>query len=122
MAKLIGIILIYVGGILLTGFLAIGLLLGIFYLKKRFSHMTEETWDFYFKGISIKGFLLRGLVIYCIALCLIGSLSYLLFKGLNYDYSLLLSIIFVPIGVLYAVFEYLKNKDKLHEKLNRLYQ
>ena len=48
MGKLIGIILIYIIGISLAGFLAAGILLALFYIKKRISHMTADKWELYF--------------------------------------------------------------------------
>ena len=46
MGKLIGIILIYIIGISLAGFLAAGILLALFYIQKRISHMTADKWNY----------------------------------------------------------------------------
>ena len=54
MGKLIGIILIYIIGISLAGFLAAGILLALFYIKKRISHMTADKWELYFNNLSNK--------------------------------------------------------------------
>lgn len=51
MGKLIGIILIYIIGISLAGFLAAGILLALFYIKKRISHMTADKWELYFLSL-----------------------------------------------------------------------
>lgn len=54
MGKLIGIILIYIIGISLAGFLAAGILLALFYIQKRISHMTADKWELYFNNLSNK--------------------------------------------------------------------
>lgn len=122
MGKLIGIILVYACGISLAGILSIGLLMLLLFLKKRMQHMTEETWDLYFRNLSKRGFLLRGFVIYVIALCFIGSLSFIVFEVFNYGASNILSKIFVLVGVVYIVLKYSINKEKILNKLNRLNQ
>lgn len=120
MAKLIGIACIYLGGITLSGLLAVGLLLTLFYIIKKVSNMTEDTWGEYFNKLSNNRMLVYGFIIYLISLCLIGVLSFILFELLRYEYSILLSNCFVWIGICYIVFEFYRNKDMLLNKLNRL--
>ena len=122
MGKLIGIILVYACGISLAGILSIGLLMLLLFVKKHMQHMTEETWDLYFRNLSKRGFLLRGFVIYVIALCFIGSLSFIVFEVFNYGDSNILSKIFVLVGVVYIVLKYSINKEKILNKLDRLNQ
>lgn len=122
MGKLIGIILIYIIGISLVGFLAAGILLALFYIKKRISHMTADKWELYFNNLSNKKILFRGFIIYAASLCLIGMLSFILFEIFHYEYAYTLSQCFFLIGILYAIVEYLTNKKMLLEKLNRLHQ
>ena len=55
-------------------------------------------------------------------LCLIGMLSFILFEIFHYEYAYTLSQGFFLIGILYAIVEYLTNKQMLLEKLNRLHQ
>lgn len=120
MLKLFGIVLIYLSGIVFTGILAVGLFLGILLIKKYLNHMTEEKWDMYFKKFSNYNFFIYGLIIYTIALCLIAWLSFYVFNALDYQYAKILSKVFVLVGFGYVVFEYIKHKDELIEKLNRL--
>ena len=122
MGKLIGIILIYIIGISLAGFLAAGILLALFYIQKRISHMTADKWELYFNKQNKKKILFRGFIIYAASLCLIGMLSFILFEIFHYEYAYTLSQCFFLIGILYAIVEYLTNKKMLLEKLNRLHQ
>ena len=122
MLKLFGIALIYLSGITLAGILAVGLFVGLLLIKKQISHMTEEKWDIYFRKLSNHDFFIRGLIIYIIALCLIAWLSFYIFSVLDYQYAKILSKVFILVGLGYVVFEYIKHKDEIIKKLNRLHE
>ena len=64
---------------------------------------------------------IRGLIIYIIALCLIAWLSFYIFSVLDYQYAKILSKVFILVGLGYVVFEYIKHKDEIIKKLNRLH-
>ena len=65
---------------------------------------------------------IRGLIIYIIVLCLIAWLSFYIFSVLDYQYAKILSKVFILIGLGYVVFEYIKHKDEIIKKLNRLHE
>ncbi|EDS75324.1 hypothetical protein CLOSPI_00718 [Thomasclavelia spiroformis DSM 1552] len=77
--------------------------------------------DMYFRKLSNHDFFIRGLIIYIIALCLIAWLSFYIFSVLDYQYAKILSKVFILIGLGYVVFEYIKHKDEIIKKLNRLH-
>ena len=65
---------------------------------------------------------IRGLIIYIIVLCLIAWLSFYIFSVLDYQYAKILSKVFILVGLGYVVFEYIKHKDEIIKKLNRLHE
>lgn len=113
------IILIYIL-IMCSGLLFVGIAFGACYIKQKIYKMDEEKWDLYFKSLATSSYLIRFWVLYLIALILVSTLGYYIFKILAFKNCIFLAILTAILGAVKMMYKFDKNKSKLLEMISEL--
>ena len=113
-------VLIYIVGLVLTGFLTIGLLKIWALIKRKSSGMDDLDWRIYCKKVSDDTIVYRFSIMYLISLLIFAVIGYFIFKTMEYPHAVICAVIFIGIGCFYVFTRYMHNTDALIEKVNRL--
>ncbi len=120
MEKLICLLAIFWAGGVLTALLSVGWLMLLTYRKKQVSHMDESRWDAYFRGMSLRGMIGRGLLFLFLALWGSVPLVYGALRLFGFRHYVGLSVLFAGVTVAAVVIRCVHKRKYLQEKLEEL--
>ena len=118
MMRYLGLIIIIYLLIVISGIILVGIIMFSTYLKSKFNEMNEERWDKYFAGIAVSGIIIRGMIMYIVAILIASIIGYFIFRFFSYNNPFILSILVFVLGIGQITFKLLKNKEEFVNKLN----
>ena len=119
MMRYLGLIVIIYLLIAISGIIWVGIIMFSTYLKSKFNEMNEERWDKYFEEIAVSGIIIRGIIMYIVAILIASIIGYFVFRFFSYNNSFILSILVFVLGIGQITFKLLKNKEEFLNKLNK---
>ena len=119
MMRYLGLIVIIYLLIAISGIIWVGIIMFSTYLKSKFNEMNEERWDKYFEEIAVSGIIIRGIIMYIVAILIASIIGYFIFRFFSYNNPFILSILVFVLGIGQITFKLLKNKEEFLNKLNK---
>ena len=119
MMRYLGLIIIIGLLIAISGIIWVGIIMLSVYLKSKFNSMNEDKWDRYFEGIAVSGIIIRGTVMYIVAILITSIGGYFIFRFFSYNNPFILSILVFIVGIGQTTFKLLKNKEEFLKKLSK---
>ena len=116
--RYLGLIIIIGLLIAISGIIWVGIIMLSTYLKSKFNEMNEERWDKYFEEIAVSGIIIRGIIMYIVAILIASIIGYFIFRFFSYNNPFILSILVFVLGIGQITFKLLKNKEEFVNKLN----
>lgn len=122
MGRVFGLIVIFLVGMSLTALLIVAWMMLLIYGKKKVSSMESQDWDAYFSAIPIWGYVVRGLLLLALALCVSIPLIYGILRLFHYTRCGELSAVFGLLTAAAVVLRAVWKRNVLLEKLRQLKQ